>query len=205
MRNVIPGNIIIFKGRHSNVIALEGLNIAIKVFPITLKNNAYKEINAIRLANEKGINCIPKYIAHVDTDNAIFLFKEYIKGIYFIDFIKSCDENSLKETLLKLFRCLNLLDKLGIVVKELARPRKNIVIREGKPFLIDLERWTYTKGKTNITQFLGYIYSVLKSNDNEVSRKFKNLIISDNLKEISEQYKKTLDLNLTQKLFKNSF
>ena len=205
MRDVIPGDVVVFKGRHSKVVAFTGLKVVVKVFPEKLKKNAQKEIEALRLARKYGIDCVPKYFGHVETDDAIFVVKEFIEGLYFVDFIKTCNEKMLARVLLKLLKCLNLMDRINLVVKELSSPKKNIVISGEKPYLIDLERLVYSSGKTNVTQFLGFIYSISSSKDPKLIEKFSSVFDIENLKEVSKEYKKTIDFEIVKKAFRMSF
>ncbi len=196
LKDVVPGDVKIFRGRHSKVIAVIGLNLVLKIFPKNLKSNAYKEKMLLEHVNNIKLECFPKFYGIVDTGDAVLLVKEYIDGQYFNYFIKHGSIREIKKVIKRLLLCLHELDKVNYVIKELSNPKTNIVIRDEKPFIIDLERWTKTHGKTNVTQFLGFLIKISKSNDNPLKQRLNKIINFQILDKIANSYKKEKSIDV---------
>lgn len=188
------GDVLIFDGMHSRVIAVPEIDLAMKIFPSHLRENAIKEYKVLLLAEGKGIKCIPKPISLIDRPNFVIILKEFIDGVYFDEYISSLDEEGFKKLTSKLLRCLHDLDKFNIVIEELSSPRKNIVIRNGNPYLIDLERWSYKSKSTNVTRFLGFILKMMHS-DEHVGNLVNKIWSKNTILEASKIYKENKDLN----------
>ncbi len=202
MKKAVNSNVLVFDGMHSKVIALDALSLAIKLFPIKLEYNALKEYELLQILNKSGIECVPKIYGLVKTENAVLLVKSYIKGEYFYDFLEERDIKEIADVLKKLIMCLHKIDKIGVIIKELSSPRKNIIISDGKPFIIDLERWVREAKKTNITQFLGFIYKATLRND-KVGSKLRAIINTETILETARKYKEKMEVNeIPKKIFK---
>ncbi len=202
MKKAVESRVLVFDGMHSKVIALDSLGLAIKIFPIRLEYNAIKEYELLQLLNDSKIDCVPKIYGMVKTENAILLVKRYVSGEYFSDFLEKRGIMEIADVLKKLIMCLYKIDRIGVTIKELSSPRKNIVISDGKPFIIDLERWVQEAKKTNITQFLGFLYKATLRNDN-IGSKLRQIINTESLLTAARRYKSSMEItNILDEIFK---
>ena len=202
MKKAVESRVLVFDGMHSKVIALDSLGLAVKIFPIRLEYNAIKEYELLQLLNDSKINCVPKIYGMVKTENAILLVKRYVSGEYFSDFLEKRGIMEIADVLKKLIMCLHKIDRIGVTIKELSSPRKNIVVSYGKPFIIDLERWVKEAKKTNITQFLGFLYKATLRNDN-IGFKLRQIINTESLLTAARRYKSSMEItNILDEIFK---
>ena len=202
MKRAIDSNVLIYNGMHSKVIALDKLNLAIKIFPVRLEYNAMKEYELLQLLNQSKIKCVPKIYGIVKAENAIILVKEYIQGEYFSDFIEKRGVIEVANMFKKLLECLHKIDKIGVTIKELSTPRKNIIVKNGEPFIIDLERWVQEAKKTNVTQFIGFLYKAMLRND-EIGSKIRKIINEENLLAAAKEYKTRIRIDrIIKSIFK---
>lgn len=192
MTRPFKGDVLVFDGMHSRVIALPELKLAIKIFPKHLRENALKEYKVLLIADGRKINCVPKPISLIEEENFVAIVREFIDGEYFVDYVKGLEEEEFKLFIGRLLHCLRQFDELGIIIEELSSPRKNIVIREGNPYIIDLERWSYGVKSTNITRFLGFLVKIIHS-ETEVGRLARELWGEERLLKVSKRYKERRD------------
>ncbi len=134
----------------------------------------------IRL-NKSGIG--PR-ILHSGKD---FIVMEFIEGGNIIDFFSQSSKNEIIALTSKIVSQLKKLDELKIDKEEMHRPIKNLIIMDGKPFLIDFERANYSGKPKNLTQFFHFISS------GNVAKIFKSkgiIIDKQEIISLSRKYKK---------------
>lgn len=109
------------------------------------------EARYLKLLNKYKIG--PKYF--ISGKN--YVVYEYIKGEFFVDWIKINKEKDIKKMIKEILLQCRILDKLKINKKEMHHPIKHIIIRDNKPVMIDFERCYYTENPKNVTQFCQFL------------------------------------------------
>lgn len=149
------------------------------------------EARWLKVLNRKKIG--PEFIY---LENNYFVYR-YVEGEFIMPYLKSANKTSIKNLITDVFNQCFVLDKLGINKEEMHKPLKHILIKEGKPVLIDFERAHVTESPKNVTQFCQFISSkrvldILKEKGFKIdkrqlfsrARQYKNGMNEDNLKEI---------------------
>jgi len=92
-----------------------------------------------------------------------YFFYEYVKGEFFVDFVKKLEVNDKnKKLILKLIKgCLEqcfILDSLKVDKEELHHPLKHILItKQKKIVMLDFERCHIVEYPKNVTQFVVFL------------------------------------------------
>lgn len=121
---------------------------------ISTPQRAAKEAQLLQKVNEHGIG--PRFI-RVEEEK---LTMELINGIPFNEFLLQ-DRNY--DVIKELLRQARVLDTIGILKQELARPTKNIIVTESKKvILLDFERSIFSERAGNVTQLAGYLAHTLE-------------------------------------------
>ena len=98
--------------------------------------------------NKKGIG--PKFIFFENSS----LGMEYVEGELLEKHILHAERGEIMRILAEIVKQLYDMDMMGIGKEEMQNPYKHIIIRNGKPVMIDFERCHHTEKPKNITQFL---------------------------------------------------
>ena len=178
------------EGWHAEIF-LTGKGTVIKKFKKGLEKNFEKEIYF--LSKLKNFDFVPKLISYNKENLEIEM--EYIDGITFEDFIKIADKNDIKKVIIKIIEICFTLDKIHIQKEEMHRPLKHIIIKDNRIVLIDWERAKETNKPKNLTQF----FQFLTRND---TLKEKGIDISDEIKKLIKEYKKSYSNEIYEKIKK---
>jgi len=196
----ISFNFIISEGRHSVVISFPRLKLALKVFKPDLVNNAVKEYEFLKELSRKGYN-VPKPYSLI-IDEYPIIVREYIPGMHFKEFLNKADHEEIETVIMKLIKFIHRLDLESIFIDELSYPTKNIIVTdELDVYIIDFERATRTRSRSNVTQFLSFVYRVSMSTG-PLKKKFEEIFDFSKIREVSTMYKKTKNLSFILKIFK---
>jgi len=124
----------------------------------------------------------PKYL----TSGKNYVVYEFVKGEFFVDWIKTVDKKSVKRIITDILRQCRTLDKLKINKKEFHKPIKHIIISKNKPVMIDFERCYYTENPKNVTQFCQFLLLInkIKPEAIEILKKYKENESEGNFKKI---------------------
>jgi putative serine/threonine protein kinase len=132
--------------------------VAIKVAKsFHLIQNIRKEAEILRQVNEKNIG--PKIIL----SGSDFFVMEFIDGI---PFKKILDEvNTLSDLFFDILYQARELDRMKISKNEMHKPYNNVIFceKEKRVVLIDFESSQFTEKPKNVTQFVSFLISFLKS------------------------------------------
>lgn len=130
----------------------DGKKIIVKVKnPKSDADTLDNEANFLKVLNTQGIG--PGFYSF-DGEN---LRMEFIEGERILDFIGQSREKEIRKVVVQILDQMFLLDSLGINKFEMTHPYKHIIIRDGKPVLIDFERCRRTERPKNVSQFLQFI------------------------------------------------
>jgi len=188
------------EGKHSVVIAFPQLKIVLKIFQKGLEKNAEREYHILRYLANKGLN-IPKPYTLLLIDYPI-LIREYIRGKHFKQFLEEATLDQIRKILLELLKQCHLLDVNRVFLDELSNPTKNVIVTPSLDvYIIDFERAVKDSERSNVTQFLGYLYKLANSRT-QLSRFLRSIICSDKIRMISLLYKKKRNFNLILEIFK---
>jgi len=132
--------------------------VAIKVAKsFHLIQNIRKEAEILRQVNEKNIG--PKILL----EGSDFFVMEFIDGI---PFKKILDEvNTLSDVFFDILYQARELDRMKISKNEMHKPYNNAILceKENKVVLIDFESSQFTEKPKNVTQFISFLLSFLKT------------------------------------------
>jgi putative serine/threonine protein kinase len=143
------------KGKRSRVYltCYEGERAVRKVadsrFVSNIRNEAYWHL----VLNKKGIG--PKLYCFGND----FIVTELIDGERILEFFESADKKSILKVVNDVLKQCRKLDILQVDKKELTNPYKHIIVRKGKPVMIDFERCKSTPTPKNVTQFIQFLTS----------------------------------------------
>jgi release factor glutamine methyltransferase len=144
---------IVYKGEYKNEIAAIKRQSPESAAIGRMENEA----RWLKVLNRKGIG--PKFYF---SDNDYFV-SEYIDGIIISDFLKQeTSKHKIHLVLAEVLRQCFVLDNMRVTKEEMHNPYKHIIIREGKPVMIDFERTHFSEEPKNVTQFCQYIMSKQK-------------------------------------------
>ncbi len=132
---------------YNNVRAVR--KVANPKFVDNLRNEAYW----LLLLNRHGIG--PKLFCFGND----FVVMEFVQGKRILDFFGSSDKKSVLKVIKNVLMQCRRLDSLLVDKKELTNPYKHIIIRGGKPVMIDFERCRNTLTPKNVTQFVQFLTS----------------------------------------------
>jgi len=114
-----------------------------------------RESENLKISNSVGVG--PKLI-EVDFENNVVLL-EFIEGPNFIDWIFSNPaKKDLEKFLKELFEQAEKLDKKGLDHGQLAGKGKNILVRKGKPVIIDFEKASTKRKVGNVNQLKAFLF-----------------------------------------------
>lgn len=115
-----------------------------------------------------------------------FIVMEFVEGQRILDFFESADKKSILKVVDDVLEQCKKLDDFQVDKKELTNPYKHIIVRKGKPIMIDFERCRSTPTPKNVTQFVQFLTS------GRVSAIFleKGIVIDkDKLRSFAKRYK----------------
>jgi len=116
---------------------------------------AEREAENLKKANSVGIG--PKLLAK-DLKARIILM-EFVDGPSFSDWLFSGpDKKTLKKFVEELERQAKALDKIGLDHGQLAGRGKNILVRDGKPVIIDFEKASSKRKCHNFSVVQGFLF-----------------------------------------------
>ena len=142
-----------------------------------------KESSALRALHNEAVwlqilnkyNIGPRFIRCEDKS----LVMEYIHGIPFVVWYPHHSQHAVRHVIKDIFQQCRQMDVLKVNKMEMHTPVKHILIRKGKPVLIDFERCKRTLTPKNVTQFCQFLVHLGFSVDRE------------QLKALLQEYKKT--------------
>jgi|GEM_PF-547686 putative serine/threonine protein kinase len=153
----ISGKRIIGKGTTSLVVKGVYLSYYVAVKTRRCDSNRVSLLHEAKILEKiKGLNIGPELLAA----SRNFLVWKFIDGVDFADWIRGVDSQEiLREVLCKILYKLYLLDKLGISHNELSKPFNHIIIAvaQREPYIVDFESASTSSGRSNLTQFLGFL------------------------------------------------
>ncbi|MAG18074.1 MAG: hypothetical protein CL944_01210 [Candidatus Diapherotrites archaeon] len=114
-----------------------------------------RESENLALANSIGVG--PKLI-ETDFENNVVLL-EFIEGRIFMEWLFfTPKKNELEKFLKELFDQAKKLDKKGLDHGQLAGKGKNIIVRKGKPVIIDFEKASAKRKAGNVNQLKSFLF-----------------------------------------------
>ena len=115
-----------------------------------------KEVENLKLANSVGLG--PRLI-DFDLEER-WVLMEYIEGPTFNEWLfeKKPAKKQLEKFLKELFKQVEKLDSVGLDHGQLAGKGKNILVRRGKPVIVDFEKASTNRKTHNRTQLEAFIY-----------------------------------------------
>lgn len=141
-------------------------DVIIKIARIpSLSEKIRKEGEIIERVNIKNIG--PKLLLY----GFDFIITEFIEGTHLKEFFNSPSpllQNILEEILIQARE----LDKLNISKDEMHRPYTNIIVSKNKPVLIDFESSKITDKPQNVTQFVSFWLSYLRTQIKPIEANF---------------------------------
>ena len=149
------GDVFFAKGKRSKVYltCYEGKRAVRKVgdprFVSNIRNEAYWHL----VLNRHGIG--PRLYCFGND----FIVTELVDGERILDFFESADKRDILRVVDDVLRQCRKLDVLQVDKKELTNPYKHIIVRKGRPVMIDFERCRSTPTPKNITQFVQFLTS----------------------------------------------
>ncbi|MBI4439047.1 methyltransferase [Candidatus Woesearchaeota archaeon] len=118
------------------------------------KGRVSNEAAWLRRLNRKGIG--PELVF---AGNGFFAYR-FVEGQYICDFLQACSAEAAVKVVKEVLRQCLLMDRMGVGKEEMHHPLKHIiVIKSGKPVMIDFERCHITVKPKNTTQFLQFLSS----------------------------------------------
>lgn len=139
--------IVSLKKEGDKVIASKSKNPDAKTCRLDIEAGMLKKLNRC------GIG--PRFISF----DGKTLQMEYIGGERILDFFASASKDSILAAINNVLEQCYTLDTLGIDKEEMTNPYKHIIVRDGKPVMIDFERARYTQKPKNVTQFVQFLTS----------------------------------------------
>ncbi len=185
-------------GRRSINVIFVREKVNFKFFPRKFRINAKKEYNFLTKLHEADVN-VPKPISHISLSNSSIVIREFIDGVFFQDAIKRYHPDAIKRLLINVITELRKIEDIGIYLPEVASVYKNIIVDGEEPYIIDLERASFTK-KLIIPPFLSRIWR-LCSNP-EIRKKLEKILEIEKILSVAKKYKTNRDLNMILEIFK---
>lgn len=149
----MPQEIFFAKGKRSKVYVTDYNKVkAVKKiadprFVTNLRNESYW----LLLLNKHGIG--PKLFCF----GKDFVVMEFVEGLRILEFFNVADKKQIIEVVKDVLLQCRKLDVLLVDKKELTNPYKHIIVRDGKPVMIDFERCKSTPTPKNVTQFIQFL------------------------------------------------
>jgi len=188
------------KGWRAIVIAIPDIKIALKIFPKENLKAAEREANVLKMLQD--IPNVPRFYYFI-TSPVPILIREFIPGEPVIDYFLKASIDEIKHILKEMIILAKQLDERGIIVEELSRAKDNVIIYNRRPYIIDLERVSFTVTRSNITQILAWILFISKING--IAEKIHCIVNIDTVKDIAREYKRTRNFQKIMEIFKDSF
>jgi len=110
------------------------------------------EAHHLRIAN--SVNVGPRL--HGAMDDVIVM--ELIEGVSLEDYVLSSSESSIRDVVASLLNQGFALDSVGLSHGELSRPERHIVVMRGKPYILDFESASTSRGTSNVTQLCNALF-----------------------------------------------
>jgi len=108
----------------------------------------------LKTLNRQGIG--PTFISLEDGN----LIMGYIRGTPFVQWCARHSLSAQKRVIGDIFRQCRILDQTGVNKLEMHTPYKHIIVRKGKPVLLDFERCRKTEKPKNVTQFCQFLLTL---------------------------------------------
>lgn len=164
------------EGKHGIIYTgmKDGVKVAVKTGKDEIHvDSSIREAKMLEFLNPHGIG--PKMLKA----GKGYVMYEFVEGVYFDDWQKSCTKDQMVRIMKKLFLKCYALDKLGIRKNEFTRPTTNVIVMKGNiPKLIDFERALFSSRPGNVNQ-LAQFYTMHHRRD-----------LKDGFIDLAKQYKK---------------
>lgn len=122
---------------------------------ISASGAASKEARFLEIANKYGVG--PR-LYHYDPDERV-LITEYFEGPFIIDFIlEERDAEKIRNVVLRALKKAFVLDEAGISHKELASPKRHIIVTREGPRIIDFEKCSRSRKPRNLSQLVQFFF-----------------------------------------------
>ena len=161
------GKLVVFKKERPGSAALRAL---------------HNEAQWLQRLNRHGIG--PLFV-RFDNDTLVM---EYIDGVPFVDWYPRQKKDAIHRVIREIFDQCYLMDSLHVNKMEMHHPVKHILIRSGKPVMIDFERCKQTMTPKNVTQFAQFLSRLGFTEDHETMRR------------LLQNYKKSYDKKMCQRI-----
>ncbi len=115
----------------------------------TLQNEAYW----LKRLNKHGIG--PRFFFF----DGKALATEFVEGETLEHYARTRTRKEVKALVAELLRQARTLDVIGVNKHEMHRPVKHVIVRQGKPVLIDFERCRFSRKPKNVTQLCQFLTS----------------------------------------------
>lgn len=109
------------------------------------------EAKWLKKLNRSGIG--PKLIFSCDS----FFVYGFVKGEFIVDYLSGCSREKAVAVIKNMLQQCRALDELKVNKEEMLRPQRHVIIRSGKPVMIDFERCRKTRKPKNVTQFCQFL------------------------------------------------
>ncbi|MDP3918562.1 MAG: hypothetical protein Q8Q35_01485 [Nanoarchaeota archaeon] len=145
-------NMELYKKGKRGLVYKEG-NVIIKVEreDIQAVNRIKNESDWLKKLNKFGIG--PKHIKFVKNK----LYMEFIEGEIIMEYVKNASKKDLKKVLVELLEQCRKMDILKVTKFEMHKPLKHVIVRKGKPVMIDFERCKLNENPKNVTQVCQFL------------------------------------------------
>ncbi len=115
------------------------------------KGTVANEAKWLKILNRKGIG--PKLIF---SSRGYFAYG-FVEGQFIIDYVRGCSREMAVAAIKNILEQCRTLDKLKVNKEEMLRPQRHVIVRDGKPVMIDFERCRKTRKPKNVTQFCQFL------------------------------------------------
>ncbi len=161
---------------------LRGIKVAIKAKKAdsAAKGTISNEVKWLKKLDRSGIG--PKLIF---SGNGYFVY-EFVEGEFIMDYLSSCSREKASAVIKNVLRQCRALDELKVDKEEMLRPQRHVIIRSGKPVMIDFERCRRTRKPKNVTQFCQFLIGGFSS---ELLRKKGISISREKILAAAKEYK----------------
>ena len=133
-----------------------------------------KETAHLKAANSVGVG--PKLIDCDEESRAVLM--EFIEGITFEKYVfeTNVSKKQLHKVITELLKQARKIDKIGLDHGQLAGSGRNILVREGKPVIIDFEKASQTRRAGNFNQLKSFLFLNPHSS---ISKKVREIMGND--------------------------
>ena len=169
----------ISKGYSSEVFLVEdskGKKFALKVEKGKSPRMGFftKETAHLKAANSVGVG--PKLIDCDEESRAVLM--EFIEGITFEKYVfeTNVSKKQLHKVITELLKQARKIDKIGLDHGQLAGSGRNILVRKGRPVIIDFEKASQTRRAGNFNQLKSFLFLNPHSS---ISKKVREIMGND--------------------------